>query len=187
MEILFVDACPREMSRTRELAKRLLIQLQGNITTLKLAEADIPEVTEDVVNKRFLDGKKGVFTDPVYDLAKQFAGADIIVIAAPYWDMSFPALLKKYIEAITVTGITFRYSENGAPIGMCRAGKLYYLTTAGGRIISEAFGYEYIKTLAEEMYGIQECCCFKAENLDIEGADAEEIMRNALSMIDEAF
>ena len=187
MEILFVDACPREKSRTRQLAKGILKHMQGNITTLKLTETDIPEITEDMVNKRFLDGKVGDFADPVYDLAHQFAGADIIIIAAPYWDMSFPALLKRYIEAVTVSGITFRYSENGEPIGMCRARKLYYATTAGGPIINETFGYGYIKTLAQGMYGILECCCYKAENLDIEGACEAEILRNALIMVDETF
>ena len=187
MEILFVDVCPRDKSRTRELAKGLLKHLQGNIITLKLTETDIPEITEDVANKRSVDGEKGVFVDPVYDLAHQFASADIVIIAAPYWDMSFPALLKKYIEAITVSGITFRYSETGEPIGMCQAAKLYYVTTAGGPIINEEFGYGYIKMMAQGMYGIPECCCFKAENLDIIGANVEEILGNALNTIDEAF
>ena len=187
MEILFVDACPREKSRTRELAKQLLKHLPGDVTALKLTESNIPEITEEAVNKRYLDGKEKVFQDPVYDMAKQFTQADIVVIAAPYWDMSFPALLKRYIEAITVTGITFRYSESGMPIGMCRAEKLYYITTAGGPIINEAFGYGYIKMLAQGMYGIPECCCFKAENLDIVGADEEEILRSAVDNIDASF
>ena len=187
MEILFVDACPRERSRTRKLAGRLLQHLPGNKTALKLTEENIPKITEEVVNRRYLDGKKKIFTDPVYDMAKQFAQADIVVIAAPYWDMSFPALLKRYIEAITVTGITFCYSESGVPIGMCRAGKLYYVTTAGGPIINETFGYGYIKMLAQGMYGIPDCCCFKAENLDVAGANEEEILRNASDMIDASF
>ena len=46
--------------------------------------------------------------------AKQFAGADTIVIAAPFWDLSFPAILKTYIENIYVTGIVSRYSKKDA-------------------------------------------------------------------------
>ena len=187
MEILFIDACPREKSRTRELARKVLEHLEGNVTILKLTEADIPDITEEVVNMRQLDGKRKLFQDPVYDMAKQFARADLLLIAAPYWDMSFPALLKRYIEAITVTGITFRYAENGAPIGMCRARKLYYVTTAGGPIISEAFGYGYIKMLAQGMYGIEECYSFKAENLDVLGADVEKILTSASQGIDAFF
>ena len=35
----------------------------------------------------------------MFDLAGQFAGADTIVIAAPFWDLSFPAALKQYMQA----------------------------------------------------------------------------------------
>ena len=187
MEILFVDACPREQSRTRRLAGHVLDHLDGQLTHLKLTETDIPEITEDRVNKRFLDGKNKDFHDPVYDLAVQFGKADIILIAAPCWDLSFPALLKRYIEAITVTGLTFRYSETGTPIGMCRAKKLYYVTTSGGPIFEEAFGYGYLRTLAQGMYGIPECRCFTAENLDIIGNDPEQILREAAQKIDACF
>ena len=41
--------------------------------------------------------------------------ADTIVIAAPFWDFSFPAALKIYIENIYVTGIVSRYGSDGRP------------------------------------------------------------------------
>ena len=47
------------------------------------------------------------FNDHIFDYAKDFAKADTIVIAAPFWDLSFPASLKCYIEAINILGITF--------------------------------------------------------------------------------
>ena len=52
--------------------------------------------------------------------ARQFAAADRIVIAAPLWDLSFPAQLKVYLENIYVTGIVTKYSEAGEPVGLCR-------------------------------------------------------------------
>ena len=60
--------------------------------------------------------------------------ADIIVIAAPYWDLSFPAQLKDYIERVNAVGVTFDYDQEGIPYGLCRAKKLVYITTAGGNI-----------------------------------------------------
>lgn len=107
----------------------------------------------------------------------------MIIIAAPFWDSSFPACLKKYIETITVTGLTFRYSKEGFPIGLCKAEDLYYVSTAGGPIFHDAFGYGYIEMMAKGMYGIKNCYKFFVENLDIVGNDAEEILRQAKERI----
>ena len=116
--------------------------------------------------------------------ARQFAEADAIVIAAPYWDLAFPALLKIYLEAVTVSGVTFCYSEDGTPKSLCKAKKLIYVTTAGGPIFAD-FGYSYVRTMAEGFFGIEETVCFKAENLDVIGMDTEKILRETEREIDE--
>ncbi|MBQ7193498.1 MAG: NAD(P)H-dependent oxidoreductase [Synergistaceae bacterium] len=109
-----------------------------------------------------------------------FASADEIVIAAPYWDLSFPASLKNYVEAINVVGLTFGYGEDGRPYGLCRAKRLVYVTTAGGPILNEAYGYGYVRELAQGFYGIPEVVLVKAEGLDIVGADVEGILGEAV-------
>jgi FMN-dependent NADH-azoreductase len=70
------------------------------------------------------------------------------------------------------------------PQGLCSAKRLTYVTTAGGPIFDEAFGYGYVKALATTFYGIRETRMIKAENLDIHGADVEGIMRRAMAEID---
>ena len=108
----------------------------------------------------------------------------MIVISAPYWDLSFPATLKTYIEAINVVGLTFIYNEDGHPEGLCNAKKLVYITTAGGKIISDEYGFGYIKELAQKFHGIKDIEYIKAEELDIIGADIEGIMSKAEKKID---
>lgn len=56
---------------------------------------------------------RGDYRDPLFRYAKQFAQAADIVVAAPYWDLSFPAILKVYLEQICVTGLTFQYTPEG--------------------------------------------------------------------------
>ena len=107
------------------------------------------------------------------------------MISAPYWDLSFPAILKTYFENINVNGITFSYSEQGYPISLCKAKKLIYITTAGGPIISDEFGFGYIKSLAENFYGIKDVIYIKAEGLDIYGANVPKILENVKQEIDE--
>ena len=114
----------------------------------------------------------------MFDLGKDFANADTIVIAAPYYDLSFPAMLKQYFEQINVLGLTFTYSETGIPKGLCRAKSLYYVTTAGGPILSDDFGYGYVKALANTFYGIDAVYQIKAEGLDVVGANVEEILNS---------
>jgi FMN-dependent NADH-azoreductase len=101
------------------------------------------------------------------------------VIAAPYWDLSFPAMLKQYLEQINVVEITFKYSEEGVPIGLCRANRLFYVTTAGGYYVPEDYGFGYVKALAQNYYGIQDVRKIEAVGLDIFGADACAIMKSA--------
>ena len=165
--ILFVDACVREESRTKKLAEELLTKLDDEVTHIRLEEIPFDVTDEKYLEKRGTLIAAGAYEDEMFALARQFAKADTIVIAAPYWDLSFPASLKQYIEVINVTGLTFEYTEEGIPRGLCKAGRLYYVMTAGGNYVPEEFGYGYIKALAENFYGIKEVTLIKKTGLDI--------------------
>ncbi|MBP3855932.1 MAG: NAD(P)H-dependent oxidoreductase, partial [Ruminiclostridium sp.] len=98
-----------------------------------------------------------------------------------------PSALKQYFEQINVVGLTFAYSDDGRPVGLCKAKKLFYVTTAGGKIFNDEYGYGYVKALAEGFYGIGETVCFKAEGLDIYGSDTEKLLNDAKKQIDSYF
>lgn len=185
--ILFINACVREESRTRKLAEYLLDRLYQKerepVKELRLEEVAFPKANAEFLRTRDRLLAESRFDDPLFDLARQFAAADQIVIAAPFWDLSFPAALKQYLEQINVVGITFRYTEEGIPVGLCRAKKLYYVMTAGGPVYSDAYGYGYVKALAETFYGISEISLIKAENLDIIGANVPAILAEAEAQI----
>lgn len=176
--ILFINACVREKSRTLRLAKQLLDTLDGEFKEVKIEKINFPVVNEEFIKRRDALKNEGKYDDPLFSLARDFADADSIVIAAPYYDLSFPAMLKQYFEQINVLGVTFTYSDTGVPQGLCKAKSLYYVTTAGGPIISDAFGFGYVKALANTFYGIEEVYQIKAEGLDIIGADVEQILRD---------
>ena len=165
--VLFINACVRKQSRTRKLADSVLSKLEGEVQEIRLHELSFPVVNEAFLRNRDRLIDCGEFSDPLFDMARQFASADRIVIAAPYWDLSFPAVLKQYFEQINVIGITFRYTPEGVPQGLCRATKLYYVTTAGGMFVPEEFGFGYVKSLAQNFYGIQDVELVKEVGLDI--------------------
>ena len=177
MSILFINACVRENSRTLVLAKNILSQMSGEVIEVNLNQENIVPLNRELLEKRerliSIENKN----DPMFSYATQFAKADEIVIAAPFWDLSFPALLKAYIEQISVSGITFEYI-NGRPCGLCKAKSLTYVTTSGGPIFAD-FGYEYIKALAKSFYGISETKAYKAMNLDVNMIAAEDVLTKA--------
>lgn len=181
--ILYINACVRAGSRTRRLAEAYLSGQKEAYTELVLDRCAFPVTDEAYLAKRdrLIAGR--AFADPMFSLARQFAEADRIVIAAPYWDLSFPASLKQYFEHINVLGITFEYTPEGVPKGLCRAKDLCYITTAGGNYCPEEFGYGYVKALAQGYYGIGTVSRIMAAGLDIAGADAEAIIRKTLEEI----
>ena len=181
---LFINACVRKNSRTRRLAETHMGGDRQAWKEVYLPAIDFPKVDEAFLTWRDACIQSGDYSSPVFDLAKDFAAAEEIVVAAPFWDLSFPSMLKQYIEQICVLGITFFYNDQDMPQGLCRARKLTYVVTAGGPIYDEAFGYGYVKALANTFFGIPETRIIKAENLDIRGADVDGIMRKAMEGID---
>lgn len=180
--ILYINACVRKESRTKRLADHLLAGLKDkDVKEVRLWEAALPKADEAFISKRTELCGKNDFSDPIFDFARDFAAADTIVIAAPYWDLSFPAMLKQYLEQICVVGLTFFYNEKDLPQTLCRAKKLYYVTTAGGPIISDELGYGYVKAVAQTFFEIPQTFYLKAEKLDLVGSDPEAILEEAFS------
>ena len=114
---LFINACVRKQSRTRILADCLLSKLEGETEEIRLTDLSFPVVDEAFLQERNRLIASGRLDDPLFSLARQFSEADVIVIAAPYWDLSFPAALKQYFELINVLGVTFMYTPDGYPKG----------------------------------------------------------------------
>lgn len=177
--ILFINACVRKESRTKALADYVLSKRNEPYEEVYLNAIDFPVVDEDFLNRRDRLIDRREFSDPVFDLARQFSEADELVIAAPFWDLSFPAAIKQYFEQINVCGITFFYTPEGVPTGLCRAKRLTYITTVGGNFFPEEYGAGYVKALAQNFYGIPEFKLIKATGLDIDGADVDAILKAA--------
>ena len=182
--ILFVNGCVRENSRTLELARAVLAKETDAIEEIRLYPDGPNGLDAEKLTQRDVLLANREFSHPMFRFARQFAEAEAIVIAAPYWDLTFPAKVRAYLEEVTVSGITFRYGENGIPQGLCKANRLIYVTTAGGPIFENFnFGYDYVKALAQGFYGISDVSLVKAEGLDIWGADVDAIMEKAKNSV----
>lgn len=185
--LLLVNACIRgKDSRTLQLCEKLLQRIkEENQKDLALHIEEIRLSTENLLplNYERLQRREellagGFVEDTMFDYANALKNADMVVIAAPYWNMSFPAMLKIFLEAASVEGITYTYSEDGMPVGLCNASDLYYVTTSGGMIGECNFGFTYVQTLSK-LFGIEHVHFVSAQGLDLDGADINAVMEQA--------
>ena len=181
---LYINACVRQESRTRRLAEYLLQKLPPPVEEVRVWELDAPPMDAAALRRRDALCAAGALDAPCFALARQFAAAADIVVAAPYWDLSFPAALKCYLEQVNVAGLTFRYTPEGVPQGLCRAGRLFYVSTAGGTCTPEAYGFGYVKALAQSFYHIPKVELVQAAGLDLPGAEVERLLGRARRDID---
>lgn len=193
-KILYVDAnVNRDTSRTERLAQALLERLDGSDVTIEtlvledeLKAGRLAALTGEESNRRMELSKAGDFSESLFKYAMQFAAADEIVFAAPYWDFSFPAMLKIYFELLCAQGVTFVYSPEGIPTGMCNAKRAYYVTTVGGYSGDWDYGFDQVKALCQLYFGIEDVKCFRAEGLDIITNDPKAIMDEAIKELNRA-
>ena len=184
VQILIINACPREGSRTLELARYLLDKTDGSVEELTIFEENLLPLNGKTLALRDKMTANQNFDHPIFKYARQFAKADTIVLAAPFWDLSFPSALKIWLEYVMAKEITFRYTEEGFPCGLCKAKKLFYISTAGGPVLPAHMGFSYVDGLAKSYFGIPETVLFSAENLDVVGADTAAILSKAKEEID---
>lgn len=189
-DLLFINACVRgPRSRTLQLVRRFLEMWQQKHPEAVITERDLcrdrllPQYPE-VLEERDTLWSAGKLDDPIFAPARQFAAAGRIVIAAPFWDLSFPAILKIYLERISVTNITFGYDDLGRSVGLCRAEKLLFITTRGGdfsipEISWMEMGARQLEALCT-MYGIPSFQCLTAQGLDDIRNDKTAIMAQAI-------
>lgn len=177
MKLLIVDCCIREeKSATRKLYESYLKSLNRTnweIEKIYLMHENMLPLTNNDIKLRDKLLQSSNTEHEIFKYAKQFAAADEIIIAAPYWDLSFPSLLRVYFERISVVGITFDY-EGTKSIGCCKAGKIIYFSTCGGFINGEHLGVEYVKQLAK-VFGINNVEKYIVEGLDIDTTKREKI------------
>lgn len=186
MVTLFVNAAFRDGSRTLRLARHYLEGARDEVLEVDLDSA--PYRPLDAEALAHYNGAVAArdYADPMFDPARQFATADEIVIAAPYWNNSIPAVLHDYLELVCSQGVSFDIEPDGTYVGLCQARRLTFITTAGGDIPTHNFAFGYLESLAREFWHIPEVACYQAEGLDQVGCDVEATLAEAYARMDQA-
>lgn len=145
-----VNSKPEEMSASKTVGRAFVNRFLEQHSDFTLEELDlynchIPRLEYQYFEKRNamikeadfnkLDKKQQEEVHKIVQLTDQFKEADMYVIAAPMWSLSFPAPLKEYIDCVVMDGKTIRIKENrieallnDKPRGMV------YIQSSGGNI-----------------------------------------------------
>lgn len=174
-KLVVIDACVRQdQSRTWRIAEPIVDALMKRYETTVY---HLP-MMEDIVPLNpgtFAERGNGETPQWAVDCARTIADADRILIAAPFWDMSFPAVLKAFIEQTSLYDITF--ADNGKEcVGLCKCEKVLYITTRGMDIRTSdprEQGSPYIKALSA-LWGLGEVLVLAASGMDYAGEDGVE-------------
>ena len=171
-KLIYINACMRAGSRTRRIASPIIAELSKrySVETVDLTGNLYPVVD----NYTLEDRNQSIVPQEHVSLAKKIAAADRIVIAAPFWDMSFPSALKVFFENMSLFGVTFDSNDKEC-YGLCKADKVMYITTRGMNIstgdpLEQAT--PYIKALSH-LWGWGDLTVVAAQNMDY--SSAEEI------------
>lgn len=165
-KLVFIDACVRQSdSRTLRIAEPIVSALSKRY---KVIRYDLPDMDIVPLNPGLFE-ERGVGEIPGWakEAAQSIAAADRIVIAAPFWDMSFPAVLKCFFEQTSLFDVTF--TDTGKTCqGLCKAPKVLYITTRGMDISTcgpREQATPYLKALGS-LWNLGELTTIAAQNMD---------------------
>ncbi len=122
-----VNSKPEELSASKTVGRAFVNKFLEKhkefiLEELDLYQCHIPRLEYEYFEKRNcmikeedfskLNEKQQEEVHKIVKLVEQFKEADLYVIAAPMWSLSFPAPLKEYIDCIVMDGKTIKISEN---------------------------------------------------------------------------
>lgn len=146
-----VNSKPENLSSSKTVAREFINRFLDKAHDFEVEELDlykehIPRlkyeyfkdrnciIEEEAAKKLPMEDQKEV--QKIRDLCEQFISADMYVIAAPMWSLSFPAPLKEYIDCIVQDNKTIKVQKGKKPKGLLddKYRALVYVQSSGGNI-----------------------------------------------------
>jgi FMN-dependent NADH-azoreductase len=190
-----VNSKPEELSSSKTVGRAFVDRFLEKYPEFKVEELDLYEehiprleyqyfesrnciINLEAMSK--LPEKEQMEVHKIVTLCDQFREADVYVIAAPMWSLSFPAPLKEYLDCIVQSDKTITFPDKGdKPKGLLndKPRAVIYIQSSGGNIpwiISPVVnnGIDYIEDIMKFM-GIK-----NFEKLLVDGTGYTEEDRN---------
>lgn len=201
-----VNSKPEELSASKTVARAFINEFVNRYPEFQVKELDlykehIPRleykyfekrsclVSEEAFNK--LSKKDQEEVHKIVKLCDEFKEADVYVIAAPMWSLSFPAPLKEYLDCVIQDGKTIEISEDKVK-GLLndKVRGMIYIQSSGanipwglGMILNK--GIHYVESTVKAM-GVKRFKELLVDGTGTSEGEKEEAINRALEKIDDA-
>lgn len=201
-----VNSKPENLSSSKTVARSFINKFTERYDDFEVEEVDlykehIPRleyqyfesrnciINEDAEKK--LPEKEQKEVRRIRELCDQFISADMYVIAAPMWSVSFPAPLKEYIDCIVQVNKTVSIEKGKKPKGLLDDKKraVVYVQSSGGNIpwildVIMDKGENYIASIMKTM-GISNVHELKVDGTGTTEEERQSSINKAEQKIDE--
>lgn len=186
-KVLYITANPKpdEYSSSLQISNAFIEEYkkhnpEDTVTHLDLYQENLSFLTVEDIQTLFAQDKESLQNHPLLKYVFQFAQADKYIFSFPLWNFGVPAILKAYIDYVSVVGVTFRYTENG-PVGMLNNKKALLVTARGGEYSSGPaasleHGASYMQAILR-LFGIDDLQTIAADCTNVQGFDVEGMMQ----------
>ncbi|HZK84581.1 MAG TPA: NAD(P)H-dependent oxidoreductase [Desulfosporosinus sp.] len=151
-KLLYITANPKpeNLSSSKTIGRQLVNTFLKQTTDYTLEEVDLYEdhipqlkhiyyesrstlISPDKIEK--LESKDQKEVQRIIALCDQFRSADVYILAAPMWSLSFPAPVKEYLDCIIQANRTIEF-DNEKPHGILddKTRTFVYVQSSGGNI-----------------------------------------------------
>lgn len=181
-KVLFINACNTAQSLTHQIASVFIDEyskrhVDDEIITRNLYEEDIKFLGVKEIKERDEKDYKECKEDSVFDDVREFLDCDKIVIAAPFWNLSIPAILHAYLEHIAIDGVTYKLAPRGT-VGMCQGKKIVHIVTRGIYSSSVEYGDSYLRAFFGAL-GIKDFRTIALEGVKIHAGQEEKFFERS--------
>ncbi len=189
MSILKIDSSARlQDSNSRIISHYLVEQLNKPVVSRDLVKEPLPLISASDLMDLHASNESASesYTQHLNlsnTLIQELMDADTLVLAAPIYNFSVPAVLKQWIDYVCRAGITFKYGEQG-PVGLSKIKRAFIITASGGVPVGSPmdFASGYLEQICN-FIGVQEVI-----HIDASGSKGapQAIIDDAKIQIDEA-
>ena len=200
-----VNSKPENLSSSKMEARKFINKFLERNGDFKVEEVDLYKEHIPRLEYQYFKDRNCVITEEdakklpekdqkeirkIRDLCDQFISAQMYVIAAPMWSLSFPAPLKEYIDCIVQEEKTISFEKGKKPKGLLddKERAVVYIQSSGGNIpwILDPImdkGENYVAQIMKAM-GIKNVQELKVDATGTTEEERENAIREAEEKID---